>query len=432
MKVDDGKECLCSSLAINCFQLGCFLHKSPRCSCAHDNRDWMARLRAASPEKKLRDVVIPGTHDSASVTIPNFAPFAAVGLCQNVSILDQLRRGARYLDLRVGGKTNSNLVDDIFICHGMLKGGRFADVLDEIDMFLFDNPSEFVIVEVIYDRNKHAMSTGQLLATLQLLSSTFEQKVTDEDVASWFRPGTVTLGDIGEKERNTLLLINDQLYGFDHEGTTYDLTAAQKEFGCHANHKLLKNRWHNTSHAPSLLKSNEAFLCEAAEGDCDVLVNSQFVMTPQPPRGLADVVGMLLGMKSLRPVSLARELYGKDVLERFLRDNSDSGWNVVLLDFIDLCPQLVRFLLGLNSSIHLKIKEATATKKDGGPEIDVTETARSLRSRDCSLYFLDFKKDLGLDFAEGTFRLKAQYEEENAMDIAIPFDRETEYLVCLI
>ena len=224
----------------------------------------------------------------------------------------------------------------------MLKGGRFADVLDEINMFLCDHPSEFLIVEVIYDRNKHAMSTGQLLATLQLLSSTFEQKVTDEDVASWFRPGTVTLGEIGEKERNTLLLINDQLYGFDHEGTTYDLTAVQKEFGCHANHKLLKNRWHNTSHAPSLLRSNEAFLCEASEGDCDTLVNSQFVMTPQPPRGLADVVGMLLGMKSVRPVSLARELYGKDVLERFLRDNSDSGWNVVLLDFIDLCPQLVR------------------------------------------------------------------------------------------
>ena len=52
-----------------------------------------------------------------------------------------------------------------------------------------------------------------------------------------------------------------------------------------------------------------------------------------------------------------------------------------------------------------------------------------MRSRDCSLYLLDFQKDLGLDFVEGTLRLKAQYDEENAMDIAIPFDSDTEYLI---
>ena len=34
-----------------------------------------------------------------------------------------------------------------------------------------------------------------------------------------------------------------------------------------------------------------------------------------------------------------------------------------------------------------------------------------------------------LDFVEGTLRLKAQYDEENAMDIAIPFDSDTEYLI---
>ena len=55
-----------------------------------------------------------------------------------------------------------------------------------------------------------------------------------------------------------------------------------------------------------------------------------------------DVLGLLFGTKSLRPVSLARELYRKDLLEKYIRDNSEKRWNVVLLDFPDLCPQLVR------------------------------------------------------------------------------------------
>ena len=59
-------------------------------------------------------------------------------------------------------------------------------------------------------------------------------------------------------------------------------------------------------------------------------------------QGAADVVGMLLGAKSIQPVSLARKLYSKDLLEPFIRDRAESKWNIVLLDFIDLCPQLIK------------------------------------------------------------------------------------------
>ena len=136
----------------------------------------------------------------------------------------------------------------------------------------------------------------------------------------------------------------------------------------------MKNKWHNTAHAQTLLRNNEKFLQEGSS-DGDVFMNSQFVMTPQPPgvslrhnntskhlfnlfltalfivsikcQGVTDVVGLLFGAKSLRPVSLARELYGKDVLETFIRDRAENSWNIVLLDFLDLCPQLVRYEISI-------------------------------------------------------------------------------------
>ncbi|KAL7523798.1 hypothetical protein ACHAXR_001664, partial [Thalassiosira sp. AJA248-18] len=284
MKADDGKECLCSALAINCFQLGCCLHKSPRCKCAHENQDWMTKLGDVAPEKKIRDLVIPGTHDSGSVTISNYKPFAAVGLCQNVSVNEQLRRGARYLDLRVGGKKNSTLIDDTFICHGMLKGGQFPDVIDEINQFLAENPREFVIVEVIYSPKKHEMSSELLLRVFQLLSSTFDEKmITLEDASSWFRLNHVTLGELTDRKKSVVVLINDKMNnGFSHGGTHYSLATVVKEFGCHKNLHFMNNKWHNTAHAFSLLESNETFLEEASD-DCRSFLNSQFVLTPQPP-----------------------------------------------------------------------------------------------------------------------------------------------------
>ena len=96
----------------------------------------MTRLTAASPDLKLRDVVIPGTHDSASSTIQKMQPFAAIGRTQNVSCYGQLQRGARYLDIRVGGGDGPT---DISIFHGFLRGGKLFAVLDDITRFISEN-----------------------------------------------------------------------------------------------------------------------------------------------------------------------------------------------------------------------------------------------------------------------------------------------------
>ena len=138
-----------SALALNCFQLGFGIQDVPLCEYSCNNADWMTNLTSAAPNLKLRDVVVPGTHDSASYTISKMQPFAAVGRTQNVSCYDQLCRGCRYLDIRVGGVSEGD--NDVRIFHGFLKGGKLADVMDDISRFVDENPGEFIFLDIVLE-----------------------------------------------------------------------------------------------------------------------------------------------------------------------------------------------------------------------------------------------------------------------------------------
>ena len=98
-----------------------------------DPGSWMEETFAGSMgDKKLRDICIPGTHDSGTSPINVFlAPLART---QKLKILEQLERGARYLDLRV--KTISGTW---YTHHSVIKGEKLESVLD--DIFHFFNPS---------------------------------------------------------------------------------------------------------------------------------------------------------------------------------------------------------------------------------------------------------------------------------------------------
>ena len=56
--------------------------------------DWMSRL---SDEKLISEVVLPGTHDSAT----QYVQLAFFSKCQALSIKEQLEAGFRYLDVPV-------------------------------------------------------------------------------------------------------------------------------------------------------------------------------------------------------------------------------------------------------------------------------------------------------------------------------------------
>lgn len=129
-------------------------------STAQDMASWMGSV---NPRLQVGQLVLPGTHDSGTAGIdgdsrltPDAGPeiVRAAGVApalvagwsrtQSVDVAGQLRRGSRYLDLRLCGGSD---VDSIYTCHAMA-GEKFSDVVRQVREFVSAHQSELVIMDM--------------------------------------------------------------------------------------------------------------------------------------------------------------------------------------------------------------------------------------------------------------------------------------------
>lgn len=117
----------------------------------HDKKDgingsnWMKYLPQDMP---ITEVNMPGSHDAGLYSTNHVWPFMFIA--QSLSITDQLKAGARYLDIRVDAMEN-----DLWVYHGSARGRdtrddsvlTFDKVLDMCDEFLAENPDQFIIIQ---------------------------------------------------------------------------------------------------------------------------------------------------------------------------------------------------------------------------------------------------------------------------------------------
>ena len=98
---------------------------------------WMNKL---SDDTALRDVSMPGSHDTMALySIGNLA-----GQCQSLSLNDQLKLGVRFLDIRL---KESN--DQLKAVHGFIdQKATFSDIYLTTKVFLKNHPSEFIIMSI--------------------------------------------------------------------------------------------------------------------------------------------------------------------------------------------------------------------------------------------------------------------------------------------
>ena len=113
---------------------------------AADAGDWMAAL---PDERPVSEIVLPGTHDCASMN----AQLGFITKCQALTVGQQLHIGARYLDIRLG------IVDGALkLFHGFTKCKAsplpwaaqldLADVLADCYAFLDAHPGETILFAV--------------------------------------------------------------------------------------------------------------------------------------------------------------------------------------------------------------------------------------------------------------------------------------------
>ena len=117
---------------LSCALLGTASANNP----PEQNKNWMRWL---DPQVRVRDISIPGTHDSGAMYgITNFS------INQSMTIPQQLSAGIRYLDIRL------RHINNVFaIHHGeVYQQKMFGSVMADVTRFLDENPSEFVFMRV--------------------------------------------------------------------------------------------------------------------------------------------------------------------------------------------------------------------------------------------------------------------------------------------
>ena len=155
--------------------------------------DWMAALPDETP---LCDIILPGTHDSAT----QYVQLAFFSKCQSLSIAQQLEAGFRYLDIRLGdtekGGDYPRLMHGFTNCKTGIFGGTLTldAVLADCYAFLAQHPTETVIFAVKHEHGDSAVADFQ--RTLQGFTAARE--------ADWLL--TDTLPTLGEARGKLVLL----------------------------------------------------------------------------------------------------------------------------------------------------------------------------------------------------------------------------------
>ena len=112
---------------------------TPTPNVAH-GKSWLSKV---SDDTKLTDLSLPGTHDSGA----EHSLYDIAGKCQDLDISQQLAIGVRFLDIRLQLRN-----DKLFIVHSFVDQGiKFSTILRQIQNFLLENSSEFLIVSIKQD-----------------------------------------------------------------------------------------------------------------------------------------------------------------------------------------------------------------------------------------------------------------------------------------
>jgi hypothetical protein len=121
----------------------------PNAKRTQTNEHWMFDIWTSIKDRKLAEVIIPGTHDSGTYQL-GWGSGINSAKTQNVSIGEQLKDGIRYLDLRVTEASHTGCADDsVWWLFHTWKSYRLQEALDEIAAFVKKpaNAKEVIILD---------------------------------------------------------------------------------------------------------------------------------------------------------------------------------------------------------------------------------------------------------------------------------------------
>lgn len=144
-------------------------------------REYTSWMRNIADTTSLKDITIPGTHDTMS-----FYGGALVA-CQSLTLYKQYRTGIRFVDIRCRHYYNG-----FPIHHGVVyQHANFADVLRDSHAFLQENPTETIVMSVKDEGHKPEGNT-------ESFEDTFRRHLADFD-RFWLDSSIPMLGQVRGK-----------------------------------------------------------------------------------------------------------------------------------------------------------------------------------------------------------------------------------------
>ena len=122
-------------------------------------KNWMKDIK---DEVCLKDIVIPGSHDSGT-----YGTYAW-GETQDITIAEQLEIGTRYFDIRLK-KTNeedNEKYENRKIYHMFATPKTFFDICKQIKEFIDNNPTEFLVLDFQHFDNEPYKETIEIIESI--------------------------------------------------------------------------------------------------------------------------------------------------------------------------------------------------------------------------------------------------------------------------
>lgn len=269
----------------------------------------------------------------------------------------------------------------------MRKGGDFEDSIQAIREFV-ENRNELVIVEITPEYGKD-FDKDRKNKCMEKISKILQGYVLDGKNLKELLNTPVSEILSSHSER-VIVLVHSRFY----ENEKLELTPddLKEQFGFCYNKECWINPWNRTRDVNELMAKNLKNV-DKFKNYKNRFLNCQVFCTPDVS-GVSDVLNLLAGRNSLRPVSHACKIYENGKLDRFFRENADQPWNIMSLDFIELCPDILDFLISLNFN-DIKINLAVA--RLDGVDADVTSTIQKFVARNKVLFLVDPQEDMGID-----------------------------------
>jgi Jacalin-like lectin domain/Phosphatidylinositol-specific phospholipase C, X domain len=326
-----------------------------------NNANWMQSINETIAELTLRDLILPGTHDSGTYDInmlsglsPDVSPWANLmylspvigpavysgwAKAQGQNIAGQLASGIRYLDLRVASDNGK-----LRICHGM-----YSDYLDNIIAAVGDfsaaHDQEIIVLHFQHFYDMDDALHGKLIA---LMRSKFGSALISR------HHGVKTkLKDLAQaKQRIAVIYCNDKI----KDAQVYpDFWTGD----------MIDSPWGNKDDLADLKDYLNGVVAAPAEDKLFVL---QGVLTPNATlitKGLAPFTSGSLSALASR--------VSPQVLNWVQNDWRDKRLNILMIDWAEYVP-MVEVAKNILVTRALKISNQKSDAHGGGGGSEFTDT----------------------------------------------------------